>query len=952
MSYEQERAKLEQITPKSLPSNTAESGLSADQIQEKFWKGVFYLHDLLEQTRLAYANADVLLQEQFNSLSAAIDDIVGNVTALENSSAIANFDGLAELVATIEGIVNLNGESISSITSQIATITASITTLRNEILNGVISAHKAVRDGNGNVISSTYATKAEIAGVTSDVAGLKNGDVVASKASKDDDGNIIKNIYTKKSQIVDNVTDTSTDKPLSANQGKVLKTLIDGVTALLQSNDVDLDTVQEIVAYIKSNKTLIDSVTTSKVSVSDIIDNLTSSISNKPLSAKQGYVLKGLIDGLVPNTRKIAGVDLLDDVTSSELKVALGLENVSNTSDINKPISTATQIALDLKADKTDLTAKKTSYDNTGSTLKSADVQGAIDEHDREIEELKYAPIINKSYGDKINTTTDFVPNASGKPLLKQVDGMQVYTPQLVTNGDFSNGTTGWNAYRGTGSVSNGVYTLVGNTADNYMALYRDITVNTTDKYYIFSMLMTPNTVSYMQVTNVGIFYNPTPNLWYLFSGIFTFSTTQGRHECLLNYTPINGLTLNIKNNIRFNVSQLIANKQYSPLYNTTFNLMTDAQIKIQMDSWVQLGILPNANLQAITNTKVKTVGKNLFDKSNALLNYIVHGNTGLLTALNGAYVTDFIKVKPNTQYVMPYDTTDQAFAYYDINKNFISGGFIQTQPITTPPNAYYYRKSFNILGTNIDTLQLELGSTATTYAPYKSGTLELTHTPLYRLPNGVKDIVRYDNGQYVKDKYVKEHILQATDMAVLTTALTNVDLVEIPLSNLVGIITQDTSKNGSTYVLGRTTEVPTADRDLLASIGCWYTNSLYISFIFAKGTYADLNAAKAALTGTKIYYQLATPLLANELVNADGQLIQENPTTIIQEQTLPSLVNVDFTINVKETVKTLVENSGQSPFEALPTGTLAVPPSGLTTGSIWLDTTDSATYPILRIKV
>ena len=43
-------------------------------------------------------------------------------------------------------------------------------------------------------------------------------------------------------------------------------------------------------------------------------------------------------------------------------KVQVGLENVDNTSDINKPVSTATQTALNLKADDLDLTA------HTGNT--------------------------------------------------------------------------------------------------------------------------------------------------------------------------------------------------------------------------------------------------------------------------------------------------------------------------------------------------------------------------------------------------------------------------------------------------------------------------------------------------------------------------------------------------------------------------------------------------------
>lgn len=45
-----------------------------------------------------------------------------------------------------------------------------------------------------------------------------------------------------------------------------------------------------------------------------------------------------------------------DIVSASTLKTDMALNNVDNTSDVNKPISTATQGALDLKANLTDLT--------------------------------------------------------------------------------------------------------------------------------------------------------------------------------------------------------------------------------------------------------------------------------------------------------------------------------------------------------------------------------------------------------------------------------------------------------------------------------------------------------------------------------------------------------------------------------------------------------------------
>ena len=86
-----------------------------------------------------------------------------------------------------------------------------------------------------------------------------------------------------------------------------IRLLISGLTTrlntLANSTDTDLDQLAEIVAYIKSNKSLIDSITTSKVNVEDIIDNLTTSVSNKPLSAKMGVQLKSLIDAIkIPTT--------------------------------------------------------------------------------------------------------------------------------------------------------------------------------------------------------------------------------------------------------------------------------------------------------------------------------------------------------------------------------------------------------------------------------------------------------------------------------------------------------------------------------------------------------------------------------------------------------------------------------------------------------------------------
>lgn len=81
-----------------------------------------------------------------------------------------------------------------------------------------------------------------------------------------------------------------------------IRELITGLTTrlntLANSDDTTLDQMSEIVAYIKNNKSLIDSVTTNKVNVADIVNNLTTNVTNKPLSAAQGVAIKTLIDAL------------------------------------------------------------------------------------------------------------------------------------------------------------------------------------------------------------------------------------------------------------------------------------------------------------------------------------------------------------------------------------------------------------------------------------------------------------------------------------------------------------------------------------------------------------------------------------------------------------------------------------------------------------------------------
>jgi hypothetical protein len=109
--------------------------------------------------------------------------------------------------------------------------------------------------------------------------------------------------YTKEAEVEEKLSTHNASDKSHSDIRILVQGLTDRLNALANSDDTTLDQLSEIVAYIKNNKSLIDSITTSKVSVSDIVDNLTSSVSNKPLSAKQGVALKALIDAIVVPTK-------------------------------------------------------------------------------------------------------------------------------------------------------------------------------------------------------------------------------------------------------------------------------------------------------------------------------------------------------------------------------------------------------------------------------------------------------------------------------------------------------------------------------------------------------------------------------------------------------------------------------------------------------------------------
>lgn len=162
------------------------------------------------------------------------------------------------------------------------------------------------------------------------------------------------------------------------------------------------------------------------------------------------------------------------------------------------------------------------------------------------------------------------------------------------------------------------------------------------------------------------------------------------------------------------------------------------------------IGFIGLKNLE-INNKNIKrlryaTTTRNLFDKSRVIKGFELEGNHGGTAANPTWFVSNYISVAGiNTLTISGKVSGGASNCFYDNNHNFISTVSMVNGTFQVPSGATYVR--FNGLLTEIDTAQLESGSTATPYVPY--GYLDLGIIP--------------SNSGYILNKYnnLSEELLE-----------------------------------------------------------------------------------------------------------------------------------------------------------------------------------------------
>ena len=115
--------------------------------------------------------------------------------------------------------------------------------------------------------------------------------------------------------IVDDLVTGGSTALLSAEQGKVLKGQIDAINLILTSDDINLDTVQELVNAIKEVETSLETI---------LVNDLTTGGTTKALTAEMGKSLKALIDALYSN-------ETIDTLLNGKSDKILSLKTITGT---------------------------------------------------------------------------------------------------------------------------------------------------------------------------------------------------------------------------------------------------------------------------------------------------------------------------------------------------------------------------------------------------------------------------------------------------------------------------------------------------------------------------------------------------------------------------------------------------------------------------------------------
>lgn len=300
---------------------------------------------------------------------------------------------------------------------------------------------------------------------------------------------------------------------------------------------------------------------------------------------------------------------------------------------------------------------------------------------------------------------------------------------------------------------------------------------------------------------------------------------------------------------------------------------------------------------------------KNLFNRANVTEGYNINNQDHVLRADTASIVSGFCPVDPATAYVL-FDPFYQPYIhYYDASGNYISNSGTNTYTFTTPAGCYYVR--FNVVYHGVpsewpaewpaewpvieNTVQLEIGSTTTTYEHYETALMSDLSVPdsfavnTITIANSSKIVLMGDSytESYMctKGKAWGSYLSMFTDWNV-----ENYSMSGWSTADMLTAIQSNTKLYGSAYGI--------QDYNGTYGLICLYTNDVNEGIINGSVLLADyvtnLRKLIVACRGMGM-----TPVLCDEYHNTNGSnsaLLQASVSMLAQDMGVQYFTILDKT--------------------------------------------------------
>lgn len=319
------------------------------------------------------------------------------------------------------------------------------------------------------------------------------------------------------------------------------------------------------------------------------------------------------------------------------------------------------------------------------------------------------------------------------------------------------------------------------------------------------------------------------------------------------------------------------------------------------------------------TDSVLKSVGKNLFNKTILKDNCFV-SVTGGETSSDTSCIWEYIKVKPNTTYILTYQSEDYSFTQriseYTNDKTFI-------QRTTASKSNYVFTTGstteyINLSGLKEDSnIQIEEGSTATEYEPYQESILNIP------IPEGefvgyindnAKDTLRVgyneEDGNYhlYLDKMLRREVFDGSELWTKSVSYSTDDILMF-FVNDDNKYKSDMLSINNRFQYGRYNDLrdTTINRNMLGSAG----NSINIKIQsnIIGGNTVELFKTWLSTNNVEVVHELRNPYTL-DLGIVDMPISYDGVTNIFVDTDLLMNINTKYYRNFTETIRNLQINN------------------------------------------